>query len=185
MRNSVALVALMFAAAPALAGTVVINGDTTGGPTYNRPLAGSPPTTLSAVGTAVHYEVTAFTVDADGAYDLNSVASGYDNFLGLHSVAFDPDAPLTNALIYNDDRPTIGISGFVFNLQAGVSYFAVASGFENDDFGAYALTITGPGDITVGGNAVPEPATWAMMIAGFGLAGAAMRRRATRVGYAA
>ena len=28
--------------------------------------------------------------------------------------------------------------------------------------------------------AVPEPATWAMMIGGFGIAGAAMRRRATR-----
>ena len=27
------------------------------------------------------------------------------------------------------------------------------------------------------GSAVPEPATWAMMIAGFGLVGAAMRRR--------
>ena len=26
-------------------------------------------------------------------------------------------------------------------------------------------------------NAVPEPASWAMMIAGFGLVGAAMRRR--------
>ena len=26
-------------------------------------------------------------------------------------------------------------------------------------------------------SAVPEPATWAMMIVGFGLAGAAMRRR--------
>lgn len=29
-------------------------------------------------------------------------------------------------------------------------------------------------------NAVPEPATWAMMIAGFGLVGAAMRRRTAR-----
>jgi hypothetical protein len=29
--------------------------------------------------------------------------------------------------------------------------------------------------------AVPEPATWAMLIAGFGLTGAAMRRRKTRV----
>ncbi len=27
------------------------------------------------------------------------------------------------------------------------------------------------------GAAVPEPATWAMMIAGFGLAGSALRRR--------
>ena len=31
---------------------------------------------------------------------------------------------------------------------------------------------------------VPEPATWAMMIGGFGLAGAAMRRRATKVSFA-
>ena len=33
-------------------------------------------------------------------------------------------------------------------------------------------------------NAVPEPATWAMMIGGFGLAGAAMRRRRTVVRFA-
>jgi len=34
-------------------------------------------------------------------------------------------------------------------------------------------------------NAVPEPASWALMIGGFGLAGAAMRRRAARVVFAA
>ena len=37
-------------------------------------------------------------------------------------------------------------------------------------------------DITPG--AVPEPATWAMMIAGFGLVGGALRRRATQVRFA-
>jgi len=36
-----------------------------------------------------------------------------------------------------------------------------------------------------GGGAVPEPATWAMMIAGFGMVGYALRRRVARVGYAA
>ena len=35
-----------------------------------------------------------------------------------------------------------------------------------------------------GGGAVPEPATWAMMIAGFGLVGGAMRRRSTKVAFA-
>ena len=33
--------------------------------------------------------------------------------------------------------------------------------------------------------AVPEPATWAMMIAGFGMIGFALRRRIGRIGYAA
>jgi len=33
------------------------------------------------------------------------------------------------------------------------------------------------------GGAVPEPATWAMMIAGFGIAGAATRRRRTTLSY--
>ena len=32
--------------------------------------------------------------------------------------------------------------------------------------------------------AVPEPATWAMMIGGFGLAGASLRRRGAKVSYA-
>jgi PEP-CTERM motif len=41
------------------------------------------------------------------------------------------------------------------------------------------LTVT---DSNIG--AVPEPASWALMIAGFGLVGSAMRRRVTKVAYA-
>gem|GEM_PF-5495364 len=40
--------------------------------------------------------------------------------------------------------------------------------------GSYLLTISGPGTATIGG-AVPEPATWAMMILGIGAVGFAMR----------
>ncbi|WP_232328920.1 MULTISPECIES: PEPxxWA-CTERM sorting domain-containing protein [Sphingomonas] len=39
-------------------------------------------------------------------------------------------------------------------------------------------------DAVTGGNAVPEPASWALMIGGFGLAGAAARRRRTGAGFA-
>jgi len=51
--------------------------------------------------------------------------------------------------------------------------------------GTYTLgSATGSGTFTI--NAVPEPATWAMMIGGFGLIGAAARRRrlGARVTYA-
>ncbi|MBB5684614.1 DVUA0089 family protein [Sphingobium boeckii] len=44
----------------------------------------------------------------------------------------------------------------------------------------YTTTFRSSTDVTIGG-AVPEPATWAMMIAGFGLVGAGMRRRAPKV----
>ncbi len=40
------------------------------------------------------------------------------------------------------------------------------------------------GSVSAVAGAVPEPATWAMMIAGFGLVGAAMRRRAAKVRFA-
>ena len=39
----------------------------------------------------------------------------------------------------------------------------------------FSLMVTAP---------VPEPATWAMMIAGFGLTGGAMRRRTLRADFA-
>lgn len=46
---------------------------------------------------------------------------------------------------------------------------------EFDNFGDITF------DITAAATAVPEPATWAMMVAAFGLVGFAMRRRVARV----
>lgn len=51
--------------------------------------------------------------------------------------------------------------------------FAGASGLDN--LGMTFATASSPGG---GAGAVPEPATWAMMIFGLGMAGSAMRRRA-------
>ncbi|MBS0361220.1 MAG: PEPxxWA-CTERM sorting domain-containing protein [Proteobacteria bacterium] len=45
---------------------------------------------------------------------------------------------------------------------------------DNFTFNA-AATLNPPGDFAPPG--VPEPASWALMIAGFGLAGATLRRR--------
>jgi len=51
----------------------------------------------------------------------------------------------------------------------------------------YIATLSGSGHITLNAGpvspAVPEPATWAMLVGGFALAGLAMRRSATRVAF--
>jgi hypothetical protein len=175
--------ALAFTAAlstPASAATIF--GSTIGGPTYNRPLSGAPPVALSAVGTAVAYQVTAFTVSASGSYTflMTSLSTNLDSFLGLHANAFNPLSALTNAIVYDDDSGPGSDSTFTTNLLAGTSYFAIATGFANTDAGEYKLDINGPGSVTVGGGgqgAVPEPSTWAMIIAGFGIVGGALRRR--------
>ena len=187
-RNIFALFVGAALSTSALAGTVTINGDTTGGPTWNRPVQGNPPTPPpSGVGTNVSYQVTSFTVDQAGAYDFLSISqapAGWDNYLFVYQTAFDPTAPFSNVIIGNDDFPTIGRSGFAdVALAVGITYFAVSTGFANDDFGTYELTISGPGNIQVG-NAVPEPATWAMMVGGFALAGAGLRARRRSVSFA-
>jgi hypothetical protein len=166
-----------------------IGATTLASPTYNRPLAGTPPVSLSAVGTAVHYQTVAFTVGTTGSYTFLMsalVPAGWDTFLSLYSNSFNPALSLTNILVSNDDNPTIGLSGFTINLTAGTSYFAVATGFGNNDVGTYNLAITGPGTVNFPAAAgVPEPATWAMMLLGFGGVGFAMRRRSvtTRVRF--
>lgn len=155
---------------------VTFAGDTTGGPLWDRPFESF--SGLSAFGTGVHYEVTPFTVTADGVYTFqNTAVGGWDNFSFVYAGSFDPAAPLANGVVGNDDNPGIGLSGFAPALTAGTSYFYVVTGFEATEFGAYNAEITGPGDVILG--AVPEPGSYGLM--GLGLAavllGARHRRR--------
>jgi hypothetical protein len=183
--TAAAVAAFAVAATPASAAVIyTVIGDTTGGPTFNRTTAGTPPTTTSSFGTAVAYNTFLFSPVASGSYTflLNSTTANFDPFLALYTGVFNPATPLTNVLVANDDLTPGNFtqSGFAVLLNASTIYTAVITGFGNSDFGTYTLTIANTG-------AVPEPATWAMMIAGFGLVGFGLRRRAkpsVRVTYA-
>ena len=122
-------------------------------------------------------------------------APGVQSFSYNASAYASIDGGVTNLGVFNNsgggDRGDWNASlkprdTFDAYFSAGVSYPLSTSDLTELDvlgFGQYALP-TGialdpaPGDIAQGSDtAVPEPAAWAMMLAGFGLVGAAMRRR--------
>lgn len=170
--NAVVLAAMsVFGAGASQAAILTFGGDTTGGPTFNRPFEDlSAP---SAVGTAAAYDVYTFTVDTTGLYTFLSTAA-FDNVVYLYSAALNPAQPLVGALLANDDLLGPTTSGFSHNLQSGATYAFVTTGFENFDQGQFVNTIGGPGVIT----AVPEPAN-ALMLVG-GLLGISLLRRGKR-----
>jgi hypothetical protein len=75
---------------------------------------------------------------------------------------------------------SVRINGDIVDSLALGSAFATYGPYINSDS---LIFTTDPSesfavdDLVITTNAVPEPATWAMMVAGFGLAGAAARRR--------
>ena len=65
-----------------------------------------------------------------------------------------------------------------FNGQAQDAFFTLTTKNNPDGVpGGSNTPVFTLGNVTVPFAAVPEPATWAMMLGGFGLAGTAMRRR--------
>lgn len=109
----------------------------------------------------------------DAFYDVASQAlnNGY-YALGFDTtplVGFNPSRNVQNFLV--GPVPAFSASSiYNFKINVGptpsILYFGVMDGAFGDNGGRF--------DIAVG---VPEPASWAMLIAGFGLVGAAMRRR--------
>lgn len=162
MKTLAAILACALASAAASAGVVTINGDTSGQPTFRRPLAGTPPLQLSPIGTAVRHQAIQFQVSDPGAYTLviTDASTGYDTFMHLYSpVGFNPLIPILNCLAGDDDAGPGSNAQIVSSLGASATYTAVVSGFNNDDFGQYTLEIRGPGNITL----VPTPASAAIL----------------------
>jgi hypothetical protein len=108
-----------------------------------------------------------------------TLAPNFDgSFLTLNfSDTFNYDPGAGNLLI--DITQSGGSSGLIFfNANSGDAGGAFSRMHDfGDGFEGRGLQTT----FLMAGNAVPEPATWAMLIFGFGLIGSAMRRRKTNV----
>jgi PEP-CTERM motif len=101
----------------------------------------------------------------------------------------DTDDPLIPNLVFTWTGAPFNASGgpFADVSFAGLTAKSIYSGVQNDGFSAMAVTNNGSatGDLSFNSgrvgvpmaSVVPEPGTWALMILGFGGAGAALRAR--------
>ena len=128
---------------------------------------------LSGSETFLNY-AAGFTTGFSFNYVSTTFSGSVDVYDGLNGTG----ALLASIALTPNAGPCPGYSGrFCPFGPAGVSFNGIARSIA---FGGVANQI-GFDDITFGsatpGNAVPEPASWVMLIAGFGLVGAAQRRR--------
>ncbi len=162
MRLGLAAVSLLALAAPAAALPylfVVSDANATYNgtaidPTYSFYLDGSPTPDASVPDTY-------FIASTSYNYSINGVGQ----------------APLSDVATFFTD-----MNGFntAFNLYTGPALFDGSTDAPTFKTGTFAFD----DDVSVTVTAVPEPASWAMMIAGFGLVGAGLRSRRTRVVFA-
>jgi hypothetical protein len=165
VRVSVLAAFIALFATPALGDTFTFSSGLFGG--FNRPNAGTPPTTLS--GTIAPFNAQMFMVSIDGPYSftLTSVFNDFVPFMVLYENSFDPSTPLNNALI-------AGGGPFTFDLSAGTTYIIVPTRVTSGFAGVFSGTISGPGEITpVNGVVIPEPTT--MLLLSTGIAGVALK----------
>lgn len=170
-----ALAATALASTPALAATITVTGTFSG--TFNNS-SFNQPATFTGINTQGNSGQQGFDT-----YLLDSLSI----FSGNVNYTFNPTgAPF---YFYNGQ----GISGIADGVNSNVFRFDTATGaFIATDNTTFAVTnasgmnFSGTNGVTfTGGNgiassisaAVPEPATWAMMILGFGVLGGALRRR--------
>lgn len=136
--------------APSIRGSVSYMNTTVGGPTYTRAFEDC--SGLSGLGVGVSYHSQEFSVDTTGAYNVNSMQTGFDGMIFIYQNSFNPASATTNCVFGDDDGAggigTSDITGAA--LTAGTTYFLVTTGFEPVDSGPFTNTFNGAGNVTIG-----------------------------------
>jgi len=121
-------------------------------------------------------DVVPFTIEAGQtltnlSFSLSNILINNSAQLTLERLGVSPD----QTTVFSQD---LGNTNRDLSLGAGLYTLLIGSGVNVADYNLQ-LTVVGPNVA-----AVPETASWAMMIAGFGLVGGTLRRRAGQVRFA-
>ena len=152
--------------------------------------------TLDTASLSITTSDTASINDPSGGFDVTGISGNVNGLtitsllnnpnLGQRSTSPDGQYYYDNVYFPNAD-PLVDINGISFFTADGTDWNFYSNGPGNYQLlgalngapvGSYAFNSTG---------AVPEPATWAMLLLGFGMIGFAMRKRSnvrTTVSYA-
>jgi hypothetical protein len=125
----------------------------------------------------------ASTLSQDFFLSAGGILEGYVGFQANDYLPFDDYASLTigNTTVFSSSVSAVGDFGstgwvhFSFTAPTAGTYtlqLAVANSGDNSVPSGAVLDV-----VSVNNGVVPEPASWAMLIAGFGLVGAVSRRR--------
>lgn len=134
------------------------------------------------------------TLNAVGGYDITGITgsvTGYGAITGLVNNPNQPFPASSSGFIYDNvlftPAPHFTTSGVLFTTS-GVAWNIyrngtdVLTGFDGVNYIPNGSGTQFAGTFTLA--AVPEPATWGMLILGFAAIGAGMRRRTTSVRFA-
>jgi len=117
-----------------------------------------------------------FTVDGIGPFGAQTLDIAFAYYGASFSIIRAFPAPAETNVLFADLR----------FLQADPIYSGTTAApiFAPGRFPAFSMDVNfGDGVLRIT-RAVPEPASWALMIGGFALAGAALRRRSMTIGFA-
>lgn len=172
--GALAATTMMVAAAPAMAAITVNDAATT--VTYAAPSG-------SELDFSFGYEETGLANPFTAVLDFTNTLAGVYNF----SLSTSSPSVTFESAVISDASGVLGSLSYVGSVGSNVFW---GLGDFSLEAGSYVLTITGSNtganpSSSLAGNvqfaAVPEPATWGMMILGFGLLGGLMRRRERQV----
>ncbi|WP_240047501.1 PEPxxWA-CTERM sorting domain-containing protein [Sphingomonas panacisoli] len=159
---------LAFVSVPASAGDFIFNFTATG---------------ISGSGTFT----TQNTPNSSGGYLITNTTGTVTVGANTFSITGPTNYAAASNLLYAFQTPLLDFDGTSFALSnpaatdVNLYYLGGYRYIRTGMSGNQALTSF---TVTPATAAVPEPATWAMMIMGFGLVGGAMRRRSVRVAFA-